>query len=86
MARPHPGIGTSQKSCAIMCVYLDWQTFSRENTTGVTPGNQDKSFLTNIPIRELPVHPGTHSMPCLFSTAPSWLQALAGSASKFGIF
>lgn len=54
-------------SVSIMCVYLDCKIFPRENTVQETQGNQDKPFQINIPLRELPAHPSTHTSAMSFA-------------------
>lgn len=41
-------------SVSITCVYLDCKIFSRENTMGGTPGNQDKPFLPTLALIPVP--------------------------------
>lgn len=55
---------------------------------GETQGNQDKPFQTNIPIRELPAHPGTHTTAMSFAALlPAGLShCLAVPASLVGFF
>lgn len=54
---------------------------------GETQGNQDKPIQTNIPIRELRAHPGTHTSAMSFAALlPAGFSHWLAVPSSLGFF